>query len=143
MSLSTLQRSRSQRINKACFETLEDRRLMSFTPAVSYAADTGPTGVVTADFNNDGHLDLVTAGVGSVSFRPGRLARPARCRIPRKSRLRLSLRHYLPSWGIGACYSYSREWRNRETSPNKTTAVRWSADGRVAGPVVNIAATTF
>ncbi len=43
------------------FETFEDRRMLSFTPGVTY--DTGASGswdVVTADFNNDGHLDLAT-----------------------------------------------------------------------------------
>src|SRR4029450_5944004 len=33
MSLSRLQRSRSRLISRACFETLEDRRLLSFSPA--------------------------------------------------------------------------------------------------------------
>ena len=33
MSLSSLQRSRSRHISRACFETLEDRRLLSFSPA--------------------------------------------------------------------------------------------------------------
>ena len=34
---------------------------MSFTPAVSYPAGTNPQEIVTADFNNDGRLDLVVA----------------------------------------------------------------------------------
>ena len=61
MSLRSLQRSRSRHISRACFEMLEDRRLMSFTPAVSYSAGTNPQEIVTADFNNDGRLDLVVA----------------------------------------------------------------------------------
>ena len=67
MSLSSLQRSRSRHISRACFETLEDRRLMSFTPAVSYPAGTNPQEIVTADFNNDGRLDLATCNTGSGS----------------------------------------------------------------------------
>jgi hypothetical protein len=48
---------------------LEDRRLLAFDPAVSYAAGSYPWAVVTADFNKDNHLDLATAnaGDGSVS----------------------------------------------------------------------------
>jgi hypothetical protein len=42
-------------------ETLEDRRLMAFAAAVDYAVGTNPQAVATADFNNDGHLDLATA----------------------------------------------------------------------------------
>src|SRR3954468_4919868 len=73
MSLSTLQRSRSRHISRACFETLEDRRLLSFTPATSFPVGANPQAVVTADFNNDGKLDLATSnydeatGDGTVS----------------------------------------------------------------------------
>ena len=58
---------RNQRVGRASFETLEDRRLMSFTPAVNYQigeVGAGPQAVVTADFNNDGRLDLATANPG-------------------------------------------------------------------------------
>jgi hypothetical protein len=37
---------------------------MSFTPAVSYPADTNPQEIVSADFNNDGRLDLATCNSG-------------------------------------------------------------------------------
>src|SRR6476660_8468953 len=67
MPLSRLQRSRLRHIGRACFEALEERRLMSFTPAVSYPAAADPREVVTADFNNDGRLDLVTCNTGSSS----------------------------------------------------------------------------
>ena len=67
MSLRSLQRSRSRHINRACFEALEARQLMSFTPAVSYPAGTNPQEIVTADFNNDGRLDLATCNTGSSS----------------------------------------------------------------------------
>src|SRR3954462_8094774 len=73
MSLSTLQRSRSRHINRACFDTLEDRRLLSFSPAASFPVGANPQAVATADFNNDGKLDLATSsyddatGDGSVS----------------------------------------------------------------------------
>jgi hypothetical protein len=43
------------------FEALEDRRLLSFTPAVNYQVGAGPQAVVATDFNNDGRLDLVTS----------------------------------------------------------------------------------
>jgi len=51
-------------------EPLDDRCLPSLTPAVSYPAGTTPQAIVTADFNNDGHLDLATAdgGTGAVSI---------------------------------------------------------------------------
>src|SRR4030095_14396396 len=45
----------------ACLEALEDRRLLSFAPAVSYAAGADPREIIAADFNNDGQLDLVVA----------------------------------------------------------------------------------
>jgi hypothetical protein len=73
MSLSSLQHSRSRHISRACFERLEDRRLLSFNPATSFPVGTNPQDVVTADFNNDGKPDLATSsyddatGDGSVS----------------------------------------------------------------------------
>jgi hypothetical protein len=72
MSFSSLRRSRSRQISRACCETLEERRLMSFSPAASFPVGTNPQDVVSADFNNDGKLDLATssfddAGNGSVS----------------------------------------------------------------------------
>ena len=51
-------------------EALEGRRLWSFSPAVNYATVGTPSAIVTADFNNDGRLDLATcanAATGSVS----------------------------------------------------------------------------
>src|SRR5262245_37512259 len=53
-------RSRLRRIATACVETLEDRRLMSFGTAVTYATSSTPRAIATADFNKDGKLDLVT-----------------------------------------------------------------------------------
>ena len=44
-------------------EVLEDRCVLSFSPAVSYAVGTNPQAVVTADFNSDGRLDLAVANV--------------------------------------------------------------------------------
>ncbi len=52
------------------FETFEDRRMLSFTPAVNYATVGTPSAIVAADFNNDGNLDLATcanASIGSFS----------------------------------------------------------------------------
>ena len=54
-------------------EFLGDRCLPSFTPAASFPVGTNPQAVVTADFNNDGQLDLATSnydettGGGTVS----------------------------------------------------------------------------
>jgi len=62
MSRSRFQRSRARHINRTCFETLENRRLMSFGPAVNYASGNAyAPGIATADFNRDGKLDLATA----------------------------------------------------------------------------------
>jgi hypothetical protein len=73
MSLSSFQRSQSRHISRACFETLEARQLLSFSPAASFPVDFGPQAVATADFNNDGRPDLATAnaGAGTVSVLPG------------------------------------------------------------------------
>ncbi len=54
-------------------ESLGDRCLPSFSPVTSFPAGADPRAVVTADFNNDGHLDLATSnydeatGDGAVS----------------------------------------------------------------------------
>jgi len=42
-------------------EALEDRLTPSFSPATSFPVGTGPQAVVSADFNNDGRLDLAVA----------------------------------------------------------------------------------
>ena len=42
-------------------EPLEDRRMLALTAPVQYDVGTGPQEIVTADFNNDGALDLATA----------------------------------------------------------------------------------
>src|SRR5688572_20094635 len=70
MSLNTFQRSRSRQVGRSCFETLENRRLLSFSAAVNYPIDASADAIATADFNSDGMLDLVTcanAETGSVS----------------------------------------------------------------------------
>src|SRR5262245_2835567 len=46
------------------FEALEDRLTLSFSPATSFPVGLKPQAVVTADFNNDGRLDLATANAG-------------------------------------------------------------------------------
>jgi hypothetical protein len=48
-------------VSRACVEALEGRQLLSFTPAGSYPAGTDPQGVITADLNGDGRLDLAAA----------------------------------------------------------------------------------
>jgi FG-GAP-like repeat len=55
---------RTSPASRPCLEVLEDRCLLSFSPAVSYAAGASPLAVVTADFNHDGRLDLATANAG-------------------------------------------------------------------------------
>jgi len=54
-------------------EPLEDRRLMGFDPAVAYPTAAYPAGVVAADFDGDGTLDLATANyrTNNVSVRLG------------------------------------------------------------------------
>src|SRR5215213_7366292 len=77
---SSLRGRRSQQsgaVGRACWEVLEDRRLLSFSPATSFPVGTNPQAVVTADFNNDGQLDLATSsyddatGDGSISVLQG------------------------------------------------------------------------
>src|SRR5688572_7525068 len=73
MLLGSFHRSQSHRINSACIETLENRRLLSFTPAVNYSG--AAMAVATADLNGDGNLDLATVapgyGTSKVSVRLG------------------------------------------------------------------------
>jgi len=59
-TVPTAQRPRTglQAIQSAAFETLEGRRLFSFSPAVNYAVGAGPNDVVIADFNGDGFEDV-------------------------------------------------------------------------------------
>ena len=46
-------------------ESLEDRRVLSFVPTVSYPVELDPGAVVTGDFNADGRPDLAAANVSS------------------------------------------------------------------------------
>src|SRR6516162_9516795 len=48
-------------------ERLDDRYLPAFLDPVSYAVNTTPHGVVSADFNNDGRSDLAVAANSSPS----------------------------------------------------------------------------
>ena len=95
MSLSSLRRSRSRHISRACFETLEDRRLLSFSPAVSYPVGTNPQAVVTADFNGDGRLDLAVANYSTANTRQ-RAAGQRRRHVPAAQTLRRRRRPALP-----------------------------------------------
>src|SRR5438105_15642329 len=66
---STLTRRRPTRrrppVSRLCLERLEDRCLLSFSPAVSYPVGVNPQAVVTGDFNGDGRLDLAVANHAS------------------------------------------------------------------------------
>ena len=66
-------------------EVLEDRCLLSFSPAASFPVDTSPQAVATADFNNDGQLDLATTnydGTVSVLLGDGRAGSAPRATSP-------------------------------------------------------------
>src|SRR5437879_1413612 len=58
---------RSPPASRPRLEALEDRCLLSFSPAVSYLAGTGPQAVLTADFNGDTRLDLAVFNNGTSS----------------------------------------------------------------------------
>ncbi len=51
--------------HRPSLEVLEDRCLLSFSPITSYAVGPNLQAVVTADFNNDGNLDLAAVNGGS------------------------------------------------------------------------------
>jgi hypothetical protein len=59
-------------------EALEDRTLLTFGPAVNYAAGYNPDIITAADFNGDGKLDVAAATYGLRLSQPG--YRPARQR---------------------------------------------------------------
>jgi FG-GAP-like repeat len=64
------QPNRGHAARRLQFEIFEDRRLLSFSAAVNYPIDASVDAIATADFNNDGKLDLVTcadAATGSFS----------------------------------------------------------------------------
>jgi hypothetical protein len=44
---------------------LEERTVLSFTGPLTFAAGSSPADVLTADFNNDGNLDLAVLNSGS------------------------------------------------------------------------------
>src|SRR5579872_6530850 len=58
------QRSLQTATHRPHLEVLEDRLTPSFSPATSFPVGPNPQAVVTADFNNDGRLDLATANAG-------------------------------------------------------------------------------
>lgn len=53
--------SRRPPSSRLFLESLEDRCLLSFSPAVNYPAGSAPQAVVTGDFNGDGRPDLAVA----------------------------------------------------------------------------------
>src|SRR5688572_14785222 len=52
----------SRKLQRAVFETLESRRLLSLAAPVGYSAGPTPLAVATGDFNGDGRSDVVTCG---------------------------------------------------------------------------------
>src|SRR5262245_61211934 len=75
MALSWLQRllrksrplSRSVRRHALTLETLEDRMVPAFLPAVTLPVGVDPRTVTVADFNNDGKADLAVVNLGQGS----------------------------------------------------------------------------
>src|SRR5690348_7470736 len=66
---SRLARRTAHRLRPEILE-VEDRTLLSFLPATSYALGGGPAGIAVADFNGDGRADLARtdATAGSVDI---------------------------------------------------------------------------
>src|SRR5262245_33176528 len=62
---------RSSPTSRPCLEVLEDRCLLSFSPAVSYPVGMGPEAVVTGDFNGDAKPDLAIRSAGFVYILAG------------------------------------------------------------------------
>src|SRR5215475_14215254 len=60
-SNSSRRRSTRRPASRLCLEALEDRCLLSFSPAVNYSVGAYSGAVLSADFNGDGRLDLATA----------------------------------------------------------------------------------
>src|SRR5258708_3355221 len=60
-STSSSRRPTRRPAARLCLEPLEDRCLLSFSPAVLYPTGSNPLTVVTADLANKGRLDLITA----------------------------------------------------------------------------------
>src|SRR5688572_28976379 len=54
-----------QALRRAACETLEERRLLSFSAAVHYPTGAGPQDVATGDFNGDGRPDLAVTSAGT------------------------------------------------------------------------------
>ena len=60
--------------SRPLLEVLEDRCLLSFSPAVAYPVGANPQAMLAADFNGDGKLDLAVVNTtsGSVSVLLGK-----------------------------------------------------------------------
>jgi hypothetical protein len=69
LPLTRTGRRRSPR--KPLVEALEDRTLLSFSPAVNYPVAVNPVDMVSGDFNGDGKTDLLTINATQVSVRAG------------------------------------------------------------------------
>jgi hypothetical protein len=80
-SVTEIGRNRRAAVIRACLETLEHRRLLSFSPAVAYATGLTPSSIIIADLNGDTRPDLaltnsasstvsVLLGNGNGTFQP-------------------------------------------------------------------------
>jgi hypothetical protein len=67
MEIPMLIKSRFKSAAQRQFEPLENRRLLSFSAAVTYPVGLTPVSAAAGDFNNDGHTDLAVANQGQSS----------------------------------------------------------------------------
>jgi hypothetical protein len=56
---------RKRESRRLLLESLEERRVLTFLPAVDYVVGDSPQALVSGDFNGDGRTDLVVANTGS------------------------------------------------------------------------------
>lgn len=85
---------------------------VNFTPTVIPSGDSGSGGIVSADFNNDGIFDLVTANTSTVSFYKGlgggKYANPISQKVPANNGTIVAAdfsRHGTPDLAIGSATS--------------------------------------
>ena len=120
-------RGKASRPNLEC---LEDRRLLSFSPAVSYPVGR-PAAVVTADFNGDGRLDLA---IGELRQQHGeRAAGQRRRHVPAGPELR---HRRQPGSAGGRRLQRRRQARPRDGQPRSddVSVLLGNGDGTFQAP---------